>query len=72
MASVPSERFYNNNWLKILHNHCFQVKHEKINSIRIGDSIVTGLTRNTNIWKNIFGNRFINLGISWDRVENVF
>ena len=72
MASVPSERFYNNNWLKILHNHAFQVKHEKINSIRIGDSIVTGLTRNTNIWKNIFGNRFINLGISWDRVENVF
>ena len=26
----------------------------------------------TNIWKYFFGNRFINLGISGDHVENVF
>ena len=37
----------------------------------IGDSIVAGLTRCTNIWKSYFGNRFINLGISEDRVENI-
>ena len=67
MASIPSERFYNNNWLKIHQNHCFQFKQENI----IGDSIVAGLMRNTNIWNNPFGNRFINLGISGDRVENV-
>ena len=71
MASIPSERFYNNNWLKIHQNHCFKVKQENINSIIIGDSIVAGLTRYTNIWHNLFGNRFINLGISGDRVENV-
>ena len=71
MASIPSKRFYNNNWLKIHQNHCFQVKQENINSIIIRDSIVAGLTRYTNVWNNLFGNRFINLGISGDRVENV-
>ena len=70
MASIPSER-YNNNWIKIHKNHCFQVKQENINSIIIGDSIVAGLTRYTNIWNNLFGNSFINLGISGDCVENV-
>ena len=45
MASIPSERFYNNNWLKIHQNHCFQVKQENNNSIIIGDSIVAGLTQ---------------------------
>ena len=49
MASTPSGRFYNN-WLKIHHNHCFQVKHENFNSIIKGDSIVTGLTRYTSTW----------------------
>ena len=29
------------------------------------------LTRYPNVWNNLFGNRFINLGISGDRVENV-
>ena len=58
MASILSERFYNNNWLKFHQNHI------------IGDSMVAGLTRYTNISNNLFGNRFINLGISGDRVEN--
>ena len=71
MASIPSERFYINNWLKIHQNHCFQVKQEDFNSIIIGDSIVAGLTRYTNVQNSVFGNRFINLGISGDRVENV-
>ena len=71
MASIPSERFYNNNWLKIHCNHYFQVKHENINSIIIGDSIAAGLTQYTNIWNIFFGNRFISFGISGDRVENV-
>ena len=70
MTSVPSERF-NNNWLKIHQNHCFQVKQEHINSIIIGDSIMAGLTRYTNIWNSLFDKRFINLCISGDRVENV-
>ena len=32
---------------------------------------MAGITRYTNIWNGLFGNRFINLGISGDRVENV-
>ena len=71
MASIPLERFYNNNWLRIHQNHCFQVKQENVNSIIIEGSIVAGPTRYTNIWNNLFGNRFINLGISGDRAENV-
>ena len=58
-------------FIRIHKNQCFQVKQESINSIIIGDSIVAGLTRYTNIWNNLFGNRFINLGISGDPVENV-
>ena len=41
----------------------FQVKNENINSIVTGDSIVAGFMQYTNIWKNLDGNRFINLGI---------
>ena len=32
---------------------------------------MAGFTRYTNVWNNLFGNRFINLGISGDRIENV-
>ena len=63
MALILPERFYNNN--------CFQVKQENMNSIIIGDSIVAGLMRYTNVWNNLCGNRFINLGISGDCLENV-
>ena len=71
MASIPSEGFYDNNWIKLHQYHCFQVKQENINSIIIGDSIMAGLTGYTNIWNNLCGNRFINLGIRGDRLENV-
>ena len=53
------------------HNDSFQVKHENINSIIIRDSLMAGLTRYIDIWKNNFGNRFINLGISMNLLENV-
>ena len=71
MASIPSKRFNNCNWFRIHHNHCFHVNHNNINSIVIGDSIVAGLTRYLNVWKNLFGIEFINLGIREDRVVNV-
>ena len=71
MASIPSKRINNNNWLKIHHIHCFQVKHDNINSIIIGDSIVAGLTHYNNVWKNLFGSRFIGTGIRGDRIEHV-
>ena len=32
---------------------------------------MAGLTRYTNAWNNLFGNRFTNLGISGDCGENV-
>ena len=71
MASIPSKRFNSYKWLKIYLNHCFHVNHDNINNIIIGDSIAAGLTRYGNVWKNIFGIEFTNLGIRWDRVENV-
>ena len=71
MASIPSKRINNNNWLKIHYNHRFHVNHDNIDSIIIGDSIVAGLTRYNNVWKNLFGNGFINLSIRGDRVEHI-
>ena len=71
MASILTGRFYNNNWLKIHQNLCFEVKQENINSIIIGYSIAAGLKRYSKIWNNLFGNRFINLGISGGSVENI-
>ena len=71
MASIPCKRINNNSWLKIYYNRCFHVNHDSINSIIIGDSIVIGLTRYNNVWKNLFGNGFINLGVRGDRVEHV-
>ena len=70
MASIPSTRINNKNWYKIHCNHCFHVNHGNINSIITGDSIVAGLRRYNNKWKNLFGNGFINLGVRRDRVEH--
>ena len=71
MVSILSKRFQNNNWLKIHYNHSFDVKHYSITRIMIEDSIVAGLTRYTNVWKNIFWNGFLKVDIRGDRVENV-
>ena len=71
MASVPSKRINNNNWLKTHCNHGYQVNHDNNNSIIIGGLIVTGLARYNNAWKNLFGNGFVNLGIRGDRVVHV-
>ena len=60
MASIRSKRINNNNWLKIHDNHCFDVTHDNTNSIIIVDSLVADLTRYNNVWKNLFGNGFIN------------
>ena len=72
MALILSKRFNNNNWLRINNNHCFHINHDNINSILIGDSIVAGLMHYNNVWKNLFGKRFINLSILGDRITNVF
>ena len=71
MASVPSKRINNNNWLKTHYSHGFQVNHDNNNGITIEGLIVTGLARYNNAWKNLFGNGFVNLRIRGDRVENV-
>ena len=56
---------------KIHYNLSFHVNHDNINSIIIGDSLVAGLTRQNNLWKNLSGNGFINLGIHGDHTEHV-
>ena len=70
MPSIPSERFNNNNWLKIHHNQCFHVNHNNIDNI-IGNSSVAGLTCYNKTTKNLFANRFIKLGTHGDSAENV-
>ena len=71
MASVLSKRINNNTWLKIHCNHCFHINYDNIYSIIIGDLIAASLVRYNNLWKNLFSNRFINLGIHADRVGYV-
>ena len=71
MASILFKRINNNTCLKIHCNHSFHVNHDNINSIIIGGSIVAGLTHYNNVWKNLFGNRFINLGVHGNRVEHI-
>ena len=71
MVSIPSKSFNNNNWLKIHYNHFLHVSHDNINSIVIGDSILAGHTHYNNVWKNLFGNEFINIGIRGDCIENI-
>ena len=71
MASVLSKRINNNAWLKIHYNHCFHINYDNIYSIIIGDLIAASLVRYNNLWKNLFSNRFINLGIHADRVGYV-
>ena len=44
---------------------------ENLNFIIIGDAIVAGLTRYNNVQNNLFGNRFINLGISGERARDI-
>ena len=70
MDSIPYKRFNNNNLLKIHENHFFYINHDDINSIIIGYPNV-GFTRYNNIWKDLFGNGFVSLGIHGDRVSNV-
>ena len=67
MTSIPYKRINNNNWYKTHYNHCFHVNHDNINSIKI-DSILAGIRHYNNVWKILFGNGFINLGICRDRV----
>ena len=69
-TSIPLKRFNNNYWLKIHNNHSFRVNHDNINCIIIGDSVVTGLKRYINVWKNLYENKLINLDFRTNRVEN--
>ena len=70
-SAITSKRFINNDWLKIHHNHCFHVNRGNINGIISEVSIVAGVMCYNNIWKNLFGNGFINLDIRGDRLDNV-
>ena len=71
MASVLSKRINNNTWLKIHYNHCFHINYDNIYSIIIVDLIAASLVPYNNLWKNLFSNRFINLGIHADHVGYV-
>ena len=45
MALIPTERFYKSNWVECHCNHCSMIKDLKPNTLLLGDSIITGLSR---------------------------
>ena len=72
MALTPTERFNKYNWVEYQRNHCFMIKDSKPNTLLLGGSIVTGLSRYPNVWNEYFAPiNALNLGIGGDRVENV-
>ena len=45
MALIPTEQFYQSNWIEYRRNHCSIIKDVKPNTLLLGDSIVADLSR---------------------------
>ena len=72
MALIPTERFYNFNWVEYHRNHYCIIKDSKSISLLLGDSIVAGVSRYANAWNQYLAPiNALDLGIGGDRVENV-
>ena len=52
MTLIPTERFHISNWIENHHKHCSMIKDAKPNSLLFEDSIVAGLKRFSNVWKD--------------------
>ena len=50
MVLIPTGRFYKSNWVEYHRSHCFNVKDSKSDTLLLGDSVVTGLSRYPNVW----------------------
>ena len=72
MSIAPLPRLSNVNWLNSHNKHCNSMMIGNYSTLLIGDSIIAGLSRYSNIWKRYFKPLYaINCGIGGDRVENV-
>ena len=71
MALTPLSRFKKIRWIKNNKSYCFIAKSFTVKSFLLGDSIVTGLKRYDDVWKNCFSNT-LNFGTAGDLVENAF
>ena len=72
MSIVPSPRLSKLNWFNTHKSHCIKIKELNFSTLLIGDSIVTGLSRYSNVWEKYFELlHTINCGIGGDKVENV-
>ena len=69
-AAVPASRDNKPGWYKLQRKHASEVYKTSSNTIIIGDSIVAGLNRYSQVWENFFTNT-INLGIGGDKIQHV-
>ena len=72
MSISPLPRLPNVNWLNSHNKRCNSMIIGNYSTLLIVDSIIAGLSRNSNIWKRYFKPLYaINCGIDGDRVENI-
>ena len=72
MSIAPLPRFSKENWLNLHNNHCKSIITSNCLTLLIGDSLINGLSRNTNTWKRYLNPLdAINCGIGGDRVQNI-
>ena len=69
-ASVPASRDSKPGWYKLHKRFAKEAFSTTSETILIGDSIVSGLTRYESVWTNFFENS-INLGIGGDGTQHV-
>ena len=72
MCITPLPRFQKINWLNKHNKLCNDIMVSNYSTLLIGDSLIAGLSRYSDIWKRYFEScNSINCGIGGDRVENV-
>ena len=72
MLIAPLPRLSCVNWLNSHNKHGNSMTIGNYSALLIGDSIIAGLSRDSNIWKRYFQPlNAINCVIGWDRVQNI-
>ena len=70
VALLP--RFSNVNWLNSQNKHCHTMTMANYSTLLIGDSVIAGLSRYSNIWNRHFKPlNAVNCGIDGHRVQNI-
>ena len=69
-ASVPASRDNKPGWYKLHNKHAKDAFNTRSDTLLIGDSIVSGLSRYKSVWNKFFGG-VLNQGIGGDMTQNV-